>query len=124
MLPGFKRSDISRYFVHTNSDNVTFFVAIIILGVLLNLDVLTTSLVISLGGYEMNPIMAGVVGVSMIHLFVKWLVLVFVVLVATLSDRIMNGAGICVMCVIIGWYSLVVANNTLTLEQLLIGIYS
>ncbi|HQA80855.1 MAG TPA: DUF5658 family protein [Methanoregulaceae archaeon] len=122
MLSWFRKSDISRFFLHANSDNLTFFVAIIILGVLLNLDVLTTSLVISLGGYEMNPLMAGVVGVPMIHLFVKWLVLIFVVLVATFSDRIMNGTGICVMCVIIGWYSLVVANNTLTLEQLLSGI--
>jgi hypothetical protein len=98
-----------------------FFVAIIILGVLLNLDVLTTSLVIRLGGYEMNSIMAGVVGIPMIHLFVKWLLLIFVVMAALFSDRILNGVGIYFMCSIIGWYSIVVANNTFTLEQLLAG---
>lgn len=122
MLSGFRKSDISHCFFYTDSENITFFVAIIILGVLLNLDVLTTSLVIRLGGYEMNPLMAGIVGVPMIHLFVKWLVLVFVVLVACFSDRVIKGSGICLMCFIIAWYSVVVANNILTFEHLLAGL--
>jgi hypothetical protein len=122
MLSGFRKSEISRCFFYNNSENITFFITIIILGVLLNLDVLTTSLVIRLGGYEMNPLMAGLVGAPIVHLFVKWLILVFVVLVACFSDKAIKGSGICLMCLIIIWYSVVVANNTLTFEHMLAGL--
>jgi len=104
-----------------NSDNVIEFTAIVLLGVLLILDVLTTSLALKVGGYETNTLMEGIVGIPMVHLLIKWLFLVLMVMAARFSDRILKGTGIYIMCVVIGWYSLVIANNTLVFMKLLAG---
>jgi hypothetical protein len=106
-------------FTRANNENLVEFFALVILGVLLLLDVLTTSLVLSVGGYETNVFMEGIVTIPVVHLFLKWLFLVFVVMMARFCDRIVQGTGLYIMCVIIGWYSLVIANNTLVFLGLL-----
>jgi len=62
--------------------------------------------------------MEGIVTIPVVHLFLKWLFLVFVVMMARFCDRIVQGTGLYIMCVIIGWYSLVIANNTVFLGLL------
>jgi len=106
-------------FTRANNENLVEFFALVILGVLLLLDVLTTSLVLSVGGYETNVFMEGIVTIPVVHLFLKWLFLVFVVMMARFCDRIVQGTGLYIMCVIIGGYSLVIANNTLVFLGLL-----
>ncbi|HIH27791.1 MAG TPA: hypothetical protein HA256_07490 [Methanoregulaceae archaeon] len=106
-------------FTRVNNENLVEFLALVILGVLLILDVLTTSLVLSVGGYETNVLMEGIVTIPVVHLFLKWLFLVFVVIAARFCDWMVQGTGLYIMCVIIGWYSLVIANNTLIFLRLL-----
>ncbi len=108
-------------YLGNNSENFLEFSAIVILGVLLLLDVLTTSLVLKVGGYETNVLMEGIVTVPMVHLLFKWLFLVLVVIAARFADHTVKGTGIYIMAVIIGWYSLVIANNTLVFLKLLAG---
>jgi hypothetical protein len=106
-------------FTRVNNENLVEFLALVILGVLLILDVLTTSLVLSVGGYETNVLMEGIVTIPVVHLFLKWLFLVFVVIAARFCERIVQGTGLYIMCVIIGWYTLVIANNTQVFLKLL-----
>lgn len=116
---GSRVRNLLQDFTRANNENLVEFFALVILGVLLLLDVLTTSLVLSVGGYETNVFMEGIVTIPVVHLFLKWLFLVFVVMMARFCDRIVQGTGLYIMCVIIGWYSLVIANNTLVFLGLL-----
>lgn len=113
--------ELSRDFFDKNIDNLFEFSAIIILGVLLLFDVLTTSLVIKAGGCETNVMMEGIVTIPMVHFLFKWLFLVLVVAAARFSDHIREGTGLYIMGVIIGWYSLVIVNNTLVFMKLVAG---
>lgn len=112
---------VSENISRKNIDTTVEILAIILLGTLLILDVLSTSLVIKAGGYETNMLMESVVGIPMVHLFLKWIFLVLVVMAARFADRTVNGTGIYIMAVIIGWYSLVIAHNTLVFMKLLAG---
>ncbi|OPY44006.1 MAG: hypothetical protein A4E42_01117 [Methanoregulaceae archaeon PtaU1.Bin222] len=107
--------------LQANSADIYEFLAIIILGTLLLLDILTTGLVLAVGGYETNVFMKGIVQIPMVHLLLKWLVLVFVVIMARFCNRFIEGTGIYVLAVIIGWYSFVIANNTLVFLHLIAG---
>lgn len=103
-----------------NSDDIAGFVAIVIIGVLLFLDVLTTTLVLKAAGYGSNVFMEGIVTVPLIHILLEWMFLVLMVAATRFSDSIVRGTGIYLIGVfIIAWYSLVIANNSLVFLRLL-----
>ena len=79
------------------------------------LDVLTTTLILSHGGYEMNPVMIPIVTMPLLHMAIKWFVVAFIAGVAAASDRMVPRSGMLILGVIIAWYSFVVAHNTVAL---------
>ena len=80
------------------------------------LDVLTTTLILSHGGYEMNPVMIPIVTLPLLHMAFKWIIVVFIALVATVCDRIVPRSGILMLGVVIAWYAFVVAHNLLVMQ--------
>jgi hypothetical protein len=79
------------------------------------LDVLTTSAILSNGGFEMNPVMVPVVTMPLLHILLKWCVVAFIAGTAAVSEHMVPRSGMMMLCVIIGWYLIVVGNNTLIL---------
>ncbi len=96
----------------------SFFLEVVLLYILFGLDIATTAMVISVGGYEMNALMIPVVGNNFIHLLVKGSILIFIVVVAQWADLRFRHSGLMMMGVIIAWYALVVVHNT----SILIGM--
>jgi hypothetical protein len=79
------------------------------------LDVLTTTLILSHGGFEMNPVMVPVVTMPLLHILLKWGVVAFIAGVAAVADRMIPRAGILMLGVIILWYTFVVTHNIMVL---------
>jgi len=75
-------------------------------------------MILSLGGYEVNTVMAPVVSDPFLHHLLKGLVLVMVGSTAQWAEGRIPGSGLMMLLVIIGWYSLVVLNNTSVLIEL------
>lgn len=94
------------------------FLCILLIYVLFSLDIASTSMILSLGGYEVNTVMVPVAGRYFFHLLVKGFVLVLVGSTALWSEGKIPGSGLMMLLVIIGWYSLVIVNNTSVLISL------
>jgi hypothetical protein len=94
------------------------FLCILLLYVLFSLDIASTSMILSLGGYEVNAVMVPVAGSYFFHLLVKGFVLVIVGSTALWSEGKIPGSGLMMLLVIIVWYSLVIVNNTSVLISL------
>lgn len=82
-----------------------------ILSALFILDILTTEIILSGGGVEYNPFMAGIVQNPIVHVLVKILLLILVVFMAKYSEKTVKGSSTMLFTVIIGWYLLCVGNN-------------
>jgi hypothetical protein len=108
---------ILNSFLDSNIEG-SFFLEVVMLYVLFGMDIATTAMVISVGGYEMNALMIPVVGNNFIHLLVKGSILIFIVVVAQWADLRVRHSGLMMMGVIIAWYALVVVHNT----SILIGM--
>jgi len=81
------------------------------------LDVLTTSLILSHGGFEMNPVMISIVSSPLLHILLKWCVVAFIAGMAAVADRMIPRAGILMLGVIILWYAFVVSHNIMVLQD-------
>ena len=79
------------------------------------LDVFTTTLILSHGGFEMNPVMVPVVTNPLLHILLKWFVVAFIAGVAAVADKRVPRAGILMLGVIIAWYVFVVTHNLMVL---------
>jgi len=86
------------------------------------LDVLTTSAILSHGGYEMNPVMVPVVTMPLLYMFLKWCVVAFVAGTAAVADRFIPRSGMLMLVVITGWYLFVVGHNIMVLLEFFIRI--
>jgi hypothetical protein len=86
-------------------------ISIGILAGLFVLDILTTEVILSGGGVEYNPFMAGIVRNPLLHIVVKLMLLVLVGLAAKYSEDTLKGSGTILVIVIIGWYLVCVSNN-------------
>jgi hypothetical protein len=95
------------------------FFGIILLAVLFGLDIATTDMILFLGGYEQNPIMALITQYPIIHVAIKGLVIIFITLVIQYSDYKIKGAGIWVLLPVILLYAFVVYNNATVLHGLI-----
>ena len=92
------------------------FFGIILLAVLFGLDVATTDIILLLGGYEQNAIMALVVHYPAIHLVVKGIVLGFIAISVQYCDFRFKGSGLYVLVPVILMYSFIIFNNTLVIR--------
>lgn len=95
-------------------------IATLVLFVLCFLDVLTTSLILSHGGFEMNPVMISIVSTPLLHILLKWCVVAVIAGVAAIADRMIPRAGILMLGVIILWYAFVVFHNIMVLLEFFI----
>ncbi len=92
-------------------------IATLVLFALCFLDVLTTSAILSHGGYEMNPVMVPVVTMPLLHMFLKWCVVAFVAGTAAVADHRVPRFGLLMLGVIICWYAFVVGHNIMVLLE-------
>lgn len=98
------------------------FFNVVMIFVLFALDVATTDQILSLGGYEINTLMATVVQFPLLHLVLKGLVLLFIATVAVWSEEKVRYSGMGSLLVIICWYGFVIANNVTVLIALCNGM--
>jgi hypothetical protein len=92
-------------------------VGILIITVLFGLDIATTSMVLSLGGAELNAFMAGVVVNPARHLLVKGSALLVIILMTQFAESRIRGSGFYLIAAVIGLYTFVLANNIAVLMR-------
>lgn len=95
-----------------------FFLGMVFLSVLFSLDVITTSIILKLGGVELNGAMAPVVTSMPLHALLKWAVIIFIVAVARWCDGKVRNAGLLMVAIVIIWYGIVIFNNTTVMMDL------
>ena len=86
-----------------------------ILAGLFLLDILTTHIILRMGGVELNPFMAAVVSVPILHMAVKGAILLVIVSVALVAERHVRDSGVFFYCLLITMYLFVVVNNIFVL---------
>lgn len=94
------------------------FFNVVMIYILFALDVATTDQILSMGGYEINTLMAYVVQFPLLHLVLKGLVLLFIASVAVWSEEKVRYSGMAALLVVICWYGFVIANNVTVLIAL------
>lgn len=94
-------------------DNFSFplFFGVILLAALFGLDIATTNMILLLGGYEQNAIMALIVNYPIIHIAVKIHAIIFIALVVWFSEYKIKGSGLVTLFILILFYSFVIYNN-------------
>ena len=93
----------------------------LILAALFMLDIITTQLILRLGGIELNPAMAGVVTSPLVHIAIKAGTLLLIIVVAIIAEKKVKGSAIAFYCVIITLYLFVIVNNTFVLIPHVVG---
>jgi hypothetical protein len=93
----------------------------LILAALFLLDIITTQLILRLGGIELNPAMAGVVMSPLVHIAIKAGTLLLIIVVALIAEKKVKGSSIAFYCVIITLYLFVIVNNTFVLIPHFVG---
>lgn len=85
------------------------------LAILFLLDIVTTQVILWMGGIELNPFMAGIVAILPLHLAVKALLLLLILGVSLVAEQRVQGSGTIFCAVLIALYGSVVLNNLLVL---------
>ena len=75
------------------------------------MDVITTEMILSFGGHEMNGIMTNVVEYPILHTILKMAVLAMLAAIAYLSDRLTDRYGTIAIMAVSAWYILVISHN-------------
>jgi hypothetical protein len=83
----------------------------LILGMLFLLDIVTTQIILRMGGIELNPLMAGIVANPPLHLGIKAILLLLIYSVSLLAEQRVKGSSAVFYCVLITLYVFVVINN-------------
>jgi hypothetical protein len=93
----------------------------LILAALFLLDILTTQLILWLGGIELNPAMAGIVTSPLVHLVIKAGTLFLITLVSLVAETRVRGSSITFYCILITFYLFVIVNNAFVLIPHIVG---
>lgn len=93
----------------------------LILAALFLLDILTTQLILWLGGIEMNPAMAGIVTSPLVHLAIKGSTLLLIILVSFVAETKIRGSSMAFYCILITLYLFVIINNAFVLIPHIVG---
>jgi len=91
---------------------------ILMLWALFMMDVITTEIILSFGGHEINTVMQSIVGYPLLHIVLKMAVLAMLAAVAYLSDRLTNKYGTIAIMAVSAWYIFVVAHNVIQMITL------
>ncbi|MBP2134115.1 hypothetical protein J2128_002081 [Methanomicrobium sp. W14] len=83
----------------------------IVLSGLLAIDILTTTVILDLGGSELNPVMDFVVHDPYLHFLVKLLFAVFVIIVACRAEHLKERSGVLIMICVCTLFFVVAAHN-------------
>jgi hypothetical protein len=86
-------------------------VLLLILGTLFLLDIVTTQIILRMGGIEMNPLMAGIVANPPLHLGIKAAILLLIFSISLIAEQRVKGSSAVFYCVLITLYVFVVINN-------------
>jgi len=86
-------------------------VLLLILGTLFLLDILTTQVILRMGGIELNPLMAGIVANPLLHLGIKAAILLLIFSISLIAEQRVKGSSAVFYCVLITLYVFVVINN-------------
>ena len=92
--------------------NVEF---LIVLGVLFLLDIITTQVILQMGGLELNPMMAGIVANPALHLGIKALSLLAIFVITLAAEQRVRGSGTVFYGILILLYLIVVLNNLIVI---------
>lgn len=79
---------------------------------LMILDIVTTTFIITHGGYEANPFLVNIVNNPISHVAVKGIVCGIIFVLCFISDRIIVNGGTVVMASVSTFFLLPVINNT------------
>ncbi|MDP2797491.1 MAG: DUF5658 family protein [Methanoregula sp.] len=93
----------------------------LILAALFLLDILTTQLILWLGGIELNPAMAGIVTSPFVHLVIKAGTLFLIIHVSLVAETRVRGSSMAFYCVLITLYLFVIVNNSFVLIPHIVG---
>jgi len=98
--------------------NISFplFLGVILLAVLFGLDIATTNMILLLGGYEQNVIMALVINHPVIHIMIKGAAIVLITLIVQYSECKIKGSGLVALLIVILLYSYVIFNNVMVMK--------
>ena len=88
---------------------------VFILAGLFVLDIITTHLILWLGGIELNPVMAGVVASPLVHLAIKAGTLLLIIIVSIIAEREVRGSSVGFYCILVTLYVFIIINNTFVL---------
>ena len=92
-----------------------------LLATLFLLDIMTTQIILRMGGAELNPLMAGVVANPVLHLGIKAIILLLVFLVSLIAEKRVKGSCVFFYGVLILLYSAVVLHNMLFIVPKFLG---
>ena len=93
----------------------------LILAALFLLDILTTQIILWLGGIELNPAMAGIVTSPLLHFAIKAGTLILIILVSLVAEMQVRRSSIAFYCILITLYLFVIVNNTFVLIPQIVG---
>ena len=97
---------------HPDSDRSRHLVEFaLILAGLFMMDIVTTHIILQMGGVELNPVMTSVVPNPIIHLFIKMAIFLMIVLVSLVAEKYVRDSGVFFYCILITLYLLVITNN-------------
>jgi len=82
-----------------------------VLAVLFMIDILSTQIILGMGGVELNPVMAGIVNTPLLHVLLKCGILMLVIPVALIAEARVRGSGIALYAALIAMYTVVIINN-------------
>ena len=85
---------------------------------LFGLDVATTDMILLLGGYEQNAIMALIINYPAVHIAIKGLAIILITIMVQYSDCRLKRSGLYILAPVILLYSFVVYNNVTVLKAL------
>lgn len=82
-------------------------------------DALTTTLILGLGGHELNPVMVLIVQNPYVLIAFKFLFAVLVAFIAMHADRKVPASGSAFLCSVMLMYGFVIWNNVTVLQGLI-----
>jgi hypothetical protein len=86
-----------------------------ILAALFMIDILSTQIILGMGGVELNPVMAGIVTTPLLHVLLKCGILMLVIPVALIAEARVRGSGMALYATLIAMYTVVIINNAAVL---------
>ncbi len=111
---GFARINRAYHQENGRTNNLALYQVLVltsILAFLFLLDILTTQMILLMGGVELNPAMAGIVTSPLLHAIIKCIILIAVVPVALISEARVKRSGVALYAILIAIYIFVMANN-------------